>query len=205
MEQIYTWIRNIVIYMILNTIIMNLLGNKSYKKYISIVSGMILVLIVISPLVNLIKLDEILDYNFKSNDFAIETADFKNNLARVEKEQRTAVLSEYNKKIKSQVEELLLEEDVILTQFDVTINMDYESILFGEVTGMEVKGTMNNKKPGNSGKRLDSIEIEPIIIGEKREKEEQVLPSPTEITLKNKLADFYNMEQGNIIISIQGG
>ena len=49
MGEIYDWVRNTVIYLILNTIIMNLLGNSSYKKYVSIVSGMILLVIVVSP------------------------------------------------------------------------------------------------------------------------------------------------------------
>ena len=32
MDGVYEWVRNIVIYLILNTIIMNLLGNSSYKN-----------------------------------------------------------------------------------------------------------------------------------------------------------------------------
>ena len=37
MGEIYDWVRNTVIYLILNTIIMNLLGNSSYKKYVNII------------------------------------------------------------------------------------------------------------------------------------------------------------------------
>ena len=31
MGEIFSWVKNIVIYLILNTIIMNLLGNSSYR------------------------------------------------------------------------------------------------------------------------------------------------------------------------------
>jgi stage III sporulation protein AF len=42
-------------------------------------------------------------------------------------------------------------------------------------------------------------------MGEEEENTSQNMPSPTEINIKNKLSDFYNIEQGNINISIQGG
>ncbi len=92
MEEAYTWIKNIVIYMLLNTIIMNLLGNKSYKKYVSIVSGMILVLIVISPLMKLMKLDEIWIIISGPMILPSKPQSFKKDLSRIEEEQEPRYL-----------------------------------------------------------------------------------------------------------------
>ena len=77
MGEIYDWVRNTVIYLILNTIIMNLLGNSSYKKYVSIVSGMILLLIVVSPFFKLLKMDGILDYYLNSNFYRTDMKDYQ--------------------------------------------------------------------------------------------------------------------------------
>lgn len=207
MDEIYTWIKNIVIYMIMNTIIMNLLGNKSYKKYISIVSGMILVLIVVSPLMKFMKLDENLDYYLQINDFAIETSEFKNDLNRMEEEQSDAIFAEYQDKIKVQVKNLLLEEAVYLESFDLTIDKNTKSKTFGEIIRMDITANIeqNEEEDDKEYLQIDEIEIGRISMGEEEENTSQKMPSPTEINIKNKLSDFYNIEQGNINISIQGG
>lgn len=207
MEEIYSWIRNIVIYMIINTIIMNLLGNKSYKKYVSIVSGMILVLIVVSPLIKLMKLDANLDYFFEANDFAVEASDFKNDLSRMEEAPVDAIFSEYLEKIRTKVKDVLSEHEVYLEDFDVTFDQDPEHATFGEILSLDIKANMTEKEDGSNSDRLriEDIEIDKIIIDEEAKEEEQKVPSPLEIELKKQLSDFYNIEQDNINISIQGG
>jgi stage III sporulation protein AF len=207
MDEIYTWIKNIVIYMIMNTIIMNLLGNKSYKKYISIVSGMILVLIVVSPLMKFMQLEENLDYYLQINDFAIETSEFKTDLNRMEEEQSNAIFAEYHDKIQLQVKELLREESVYLDSFHLTIDRDTKSSTFGEIMSMNITANMEQNEEEDREDRLqiDEIEIVSIRMEEQEENAAQILPSPMEINIKNKLSDFYNIEQGNINISIQGG
>jgi stage III sporulation protein AF len=205
--EIYAWIKNIVIYMILNTIIMNLLGNKSYKKYVSIASGMILVLIVVSPLAKLLKLEDNLDYFLEANDFAIDSSDFKNEVTQVEEEQSDAIFSEYENKIKTQVKELLLKENVSLNSFHVKIDKNPDSSTFGEITGMDITGTVIQDEDETTKERLqiDQIEISQIAVGEEDKEVSAEVPSPMEINIKNKLSDFYNTPQGNINISIQGG
>lgn len=206
MDVIYTWIRNIVIYMILNTIILNLVGGKNYKKYVSIVSGMILVLIVISPIMNFMKVENKLDFFLKENDFSVETSEFKMDLNRMEETQREALFVEYKKKIKEQVEEELATEQLKLTEFDVELNQDPSSPEFGEILSMDITATTeyNNQKDEKERLSIDKIEISHINVGEE-ETEVGRPPTPLEITMKKRLLDFYNIEQGNININIQGG
>lgn len=206
MDEVYSWVKNIVIYMILNTIIMNMLGNKSYKKYVSIVSGMILVLIVISPIIRLMKLEDKLEFFIQANDYSLEAAEFKNDLSRVEQEQKDLILEEYEEKIRQETEKLLQEEGLTLTGFDIEIDQDVNSIRFGEITRINITATAGQQEEKNR-KRLNirEIEVAAIKIGDRVEDEEENVPSPLEIKMKNKLSDFYNVEQGNINISIQGG
>lgn len=206
MDEIYSWVKNIVIYMILNTIIMNLLGNSSYKKYVSIVSGMILVLIVISPLMNIMKFDGKLDYLMLSNDFAIETSDFKNDLSQMEKEQSDVVFSEYTDKLKTQVAEMLLEDGVYLASFELTFDQQVGKNTFGEILGMDITAGLNNmEEDPDAIPSIDEIEINNIDINGQEEKASVDLLSPMEINIKKRLSDFYNIEPDNINISIQGG
>ncbi len=205
--EVYSWVRNIVIYMIINTIIMNLLGNKSYKKYVSIVSGMILVLIVISPLIKLIKIEDNLDYFLNYNNIAIESSDFKNQLYQMEEKQREDIFAEYTEKIKKQVTQLLAADNVILEKFQATIDTKTDSSTFGEILSMHITASVGVNQEKDEGNRLDikKIEIPKVSIKDKVEETSKKVPTPVEINIKNKLSDFYNIEESNINISIQGG
>jgi stage III sporulation protein AF len=204
MDIINNWIRNVVIYMILNAIVMNLLGDKSYKKYVSIVSGMILVLIIISPLMNYMDLEDTLDYYLQANDFAVETSEFKNDLNRMEEAQSDAIFAEYKEKIRLQVEGILQEDKLQLVSFDLTIDKNNKSATFGEILHMDISAEMENNEEDEENQRLfvDKIDIVSIRIKGQEEKDTADPPSPMEINIKNKLADFYNIEQVNINISI---
>ena len=204
MEIIYNWIRNVIIYMILNAVVTNLLGNKSYKKYVSIVSGMILVLIIISPLINYMDLEDTLDYYLQANDFAVETSEFKYDLNRMEEAQRDAVFAEYKEKVRIQVTSLLQEEKLKLCSLDIIIDQNVKNPTFGEILRMDIIAEKEQSEERDSKRRLfiDEIEIKPIHpIGQEEDSSPEP-PSPMEINIKKRLSDFYNIEQVNINISI---
>ncbi|MBH1940201.1 stage III sporulation protein AF [Mobilitalea sibirica] len=207
MNEIYEWIKNIVIYMILNTIIMNLLGNSSYKKYVSIVSGMILVLIVVSPIMRFLKIDEKMDFYIRSNDFTVEASAFKNDLQRMEEKQMQQIFAEYKDRIKEQVKVILSAEELYLVSFDITFNLDTQSSTFGEIQRMDITATGTKSEEEKSSKIIiEEVEISDIKSALQKEKEvSQKVPSPAEINIKIKLSDFYNIGADNINISIQGG
>jgi stage III sporulation protein AF len=167
---------------------------------------MILVLIVISPLINFMKLDMNFEYFLMSNDFAVETSDFKNKLNQMEEKQNDAVFSEYEGKLKKQVAEMLLNDGVHLVSFDLTFDRDVQNMTYGEIMGMGITASLDKgEEERNEIPPLDLIEISKIDIDGQAEKSNEDLPSPMEINIKNKLSDFYNIEPDNINISIQGG
>lgn len=196
MAWVYEWVRNIVIYLILNTIIMNLLGNSSYKKYVSIVSGMILLLIVLSPFLKLLNMEGIMDYYLNSNIYQIEARNFESELKLMEEKQREEVFADYKDNIRDQVEELVSEEGLYIYEFDLVMNMDEESENFGKITDINIEASHEE----HIALPIQKINIDKIVISEKTL---QKLPTPEEIQIKNKLLDFYNMEQDNININIQ--
>lgn len=196
MAWAYGWVRDIVIYLMLNTIIMNLLGNSSYKKYVSIVSGMILLLIVLSPFLKLLNMEGIMDYYLNSNIYQSEATDFKRELKLMEEKQREEVFTDYKDSIREQVEELILDEGLYIYEFDLVMNMDDESESFGKITDINIEAGYDEYVSLS----VQKINIDRIVISEKVS---QKLPSPEEIQIKNKLSDFYNMKQDNININIQ--
>lgn len=207
MDGVYEWVRNIVIYLILNTIIMNLLGNSSYKKYVSIVTGMILLLIVVSPFLKLLNMNEILDYYLNANIYQVDASDFKNTIRLMEDKQREVMLVDFKDRVREQVADLLIEEGIYLYDIELALNLDEDSDGFGEIDSIHISAGYSDEEVVP----VHSIKIDKIVVSknngntEDLKKDKQNIPSPLEIQIKNRLSDFYNMKQDNINISIQGG
>ncbi len=54
--MIYNWMKNIVIYLILSGIVINVTPNSNYKKYIDFLSGLIVIIILAEPLTYIFNL-----------------------------------------------------------------------------------------------------------------------------------------------------
>ena len=55
--MIYEWIRSLVSFMILMTVIMNLLPDKKYEKYLRLFTGMVFLLLFFAPISNLNRIE----------------------------------------------------------------------------------------------------------------------------------------------------
>ncbi|QHQ62775.1 stage III sporulation protein AF [Anaerocolumna sedimenticola] len=206
MGEIYGWVKNIVIFLVLTTIITNLLGKSSYKKYVNLITGIILVILVISPLLKLFQLDKTMDYYFTTNSLLAEAEDMNDKLVDAEDNQMSAILKEYKEQIGKQVSNLLEGENLYLTGIEVKVDEDENSSTFGNLLSLNISAGYIRNETKEGSVDIDKVDIEDIKIGEKKENEtdkEKNLLTPIEINIKNLLSDFYNMNPDNINISIQ--
>ncbi len=58
MDAIYEWIRNLVCYLILFTAVLEILPGKEYKKYIQFFAGLVLILLLTSPILKITGTEE---------------------------------------------------------------------------------------------------------------------------------------------------
>lgn len=212
MNEIYNWVKNIVIFLVLTTIITNLLGKSSYKKYVNLITGIILVILVISPLLKLFQLDKTMDYYFTTNSLLAEAEDMNGRLMDAQTGQITTILKEYKEQIGKQVGNLLDEEDLYLKDIKVIIDEDENSSTFGKLLSLDIAAghTKSDNGENLSDKdkpvKIDTVRIEDVKIGSKKEADpgsNSRILTPDEINIKNLLSDFYNMNPDNINISIQ--
>lgn len=202
MGLIYEWIRNIVIYMILNTLILNVFGDSNYKKYIQLVTGMILVVIVISPVIKFLRVSDRVEDLFHAQVYAVDVSDFKSQLKTMEEGQTDFVYREYKERIVSQVEDMISDYDLCVKESDIIFETDENCDEFGEIKSMAFVLSPKEEKKEATRER---ISIKKVMLSKKEQETSVNIPSPTEINIKNELSDFYNIEGDNINISIQGG
>lgn len=74
---LYEWLRNLAFYLVLVTAVLHTLPSSAYKKYIRFFTGLVLIMMLVSPVLNLFglghKFTEIYQgYNFEENMEEIE-------------------------------------------------------------------------------------------------------------------------------------
>lgn len=64
-QAIYQWVRNLAVYYIILEAVIHVMPSRQYEKYIRSFMGVLLILIITSPLLNLLKLDSAMNARFR--------------------------------------------------------------------------------------------------------------------------------------------
>lgn len=59
-EYLYTWIQNIAYYLVIVTAALQLIPNKDYRKYVQFFTGLVLILLVLSPILKIFGEEDLL-------------------------------------------------------------------------------------------------------------------------------------------------
>lgn len=187
---IYQWIKNIAFYMILITAVMNVIPNNNYKKYINLFTGIVMIILVISPISNLLGASTRLDTNFIKNIYNQELNNIKVDAYQISDTSSSKLLEEYKNEISQQVDEIVKKEGYFVVESKIVMNEDRDSDNYGNLEGLQVVLSTQEKKN-------QKIVVDKIQIGKKQ------FENPEEISVKNVLDDFYNVGLDNINVSIQ--
>ena len=71
-EQIYGWIQNITVYLIVTAAILHAVPGKDYGKYIRFFSGLILILLLATPVLSLTDMRGRFEKLYRSSEYELE-------------------------------------------------------------------------------------------------------------------------------------
>lgn len=72
LEQIYGWIQNISIYLIVTAAVMHAVPGKEYAKYIRFFSGLVLILLLFTPVLKLAGREQSFQELYRSKEYELE-------------------------------------------------------------------------------------------------------------------------------------
>ncbi len=72
LEEIYGWIQNISVYLIVTAAIMHAIPGREYEKYVRFFSGLVLILLLFTPLLKLTGKEEIFENIYRSNEYELD-------------------------------------------------------------------------------------------------------------------------------------
>lgn len=200
LEFLREWVINIVTLALFVVMLEMFLPSGRIKKFVNLVSGIILIIAIVNPLIGFLKKGiDIKDFQVANSNF-IDMREIERNGKYLQAEQVKMIVEEYRKKLINQVVETAKQiSGAFQAKADVIINEDYEAENFGEIRRVYVYLTdvdkNNETKPVT---KIDKIEIPER--GEKETENEQVSIEIRE-KLENKISSMFGVEKENIVIS----
>ena len=222
MEVITHWAGNIVSYLVFLTVLTGLLPAHKYEKYIRLFAGCILLLIVLKPLTDGLRLEERLNYLFTSLSFENEAGELKREMDEIEMRRRNMVLSQYEAEASKEAVRVAAEAGFSVEKADVELEKDPESEQFASVRSVTVyvAGSEAGMEEGMEAAELEEnqssmIEIEkipPIEISLKQEQKQGEPAAAQAVSwmngekiweLQQRLASFYQVEADHVEVRME--
>ncbi|WP_461812433.1 stage III sporulation protein AF [Faecalimonas sp.] len=69
---LYEWIRNIAFYLVIITAIIQILPNDTYKKYIHFFTGLVLILLLMTPILKILGMENLSDPLWKKEGLKLK-------------------------------------------------------------------------------------------------------------------------------------
>lgn len=200
MNGINSWVKNIVVFLLLLTLIEQVLPNSDYKKYIKIAAGLILILIVFSPVLSFLKLDTSLSYYFQWENFKISAADFQ--AEELEAERNDYIVEQYKGNLEQQMITLFSNEDFSVAGAAVEIDEDAQSEEFGQIYSIDIR--ISYKETAETTVApvvIEQVEISGDVPQENSSEEQPKVREEDSIQIKKTLASYYQVDMNQITVT----
>ena len=218
MEVITHWAGNIVSYLVFLTVLTGLLPTHKYEKYIRLFAGCILLLIVLKPLTDGLRLDERLNYLFTSLSFENEAGELKSEMDEIEVRRRNMVLSQYEAEASKEAVRVAAEAGFSVEKADVELEKDPESEQFASVRSVTVyvagseAGMEAAELEENQSSMIEIEKIPPIEISLEQEQKQGEPAAAQAVSwmkgekiweLQQRLASFYQVEADHVEVRME--
>lgn len=203
MSIIYEWVKNIVYFYIFITVINHVLPHKKYEKFIRLFSGLILILLVISPITKGLRLEDQLAHYFEEYSFQNDVGDFKKELLGIETQRVNQMIGQYEQAIAMDLEKMALDSGFYPIQTKVTIEQDKDNQQFAAVKAIAMTVSADPVEPSG----ITAVDPVLIEIGDPEEEpkrdfqEEQTALN----VLRRKIESYYGLEASYVEIQMEQG
>lgn len=227
MDALYGWVNNIVYYLILVTMITNLLPAGKYEKYLRLFAGCILILLVIQPVTDGFRLEEKISSAFKTLSFENEIGELKYDMEDMENKRLQELTGRYEAAAAEDIGRMAGNEGFTSHEVSVEIEERTDHPDFGKIkqitvvlkeTGETVETAAGNQPIEETTSMTDVTPVEPIKV--EKIKTDQVNettsdPPSSKVSaigkaervevkkLKQEIAGLYQVEEQNVEIRLE--
>lgn len=195
MRGIYEWIRSMACYLILMTMILNLLPDKKYEKYLRLFTGMVFLMLVFSPFADMTGVEAQMAGAFERMTFANDAKLLRREIEDADGKRMERLVGAYEDAVKTDLQTMA--EGGVLTCLEVHVQLDGEldGGNFGKIEQVEMVVGVH-RAVGSAGEDMADVPV--LAGGELRQKANREISD-----LRKRIGEYYGVEEGNIRITLE--
>lgn len=181
MDGILNWAGNILFFMVMMTVVENLLPGKKYSRYVRLPAGMVLILLVLKPVTEGFHLEEKIARSLESFTFQQDAKDLSWEILGVEKERLSRIMDNYQQAVEADVSAMAEEMGFGAVEAHVAMDRDQESQGLGTVTGIRLEVRREGEEEETDGRAVQAVNpVEPVRVTLREETGEEQSPAEEE-------------------------
>lgn len=201
MTFLYDWVKSLAIFMILISIVRNLMPRSHYEKYLRLFTGMLAVLLVLKPFTGFLGIEENIDDLFSLDIYSQEMTAMKEDFVQAGSGFEDLLVSSYEEQMRKQIQLLLKEEGIEAAQIEFYVCMDESDKRYGSINRMEIYLGEEVKQKQDTG--FPEIQTPQIGLDTEEEGGTGFLSGYGQIEqekLAGKICQYYNLERDQVKI-----
>lgn len=136
LEAVTKWVMNMVVFFLVVTLIEHVLPVENYRKYLKVAAGMVLILIVMSPVLKFFNMTPSVDFYFQWESLKNSAAEFDTD--DVNRQLHSRIILSYQENLKAQIGELLAGQGYTARSVRLEVEEDMNCENFGKIYAIEV-------------------------------------------------------------------
>ena len=197
MSEFFEYIRNITYYLMFATVVGIFAPAGKYRKFVSLVMGFVLLLLIVQPLAGFFDGRDIPVTQWFAGVLPVaSTVEYDSEYAQWWEAQ---IRGSFEAQLESQVTRLLNANGFAVHFAEFSYSTDFSAI-----TEVRVSVSREEIQDPNDGRvpfiRIQSPEIRPIRIGEASQTQSEACPY--EDRVKNLISEFYNLPKSHIYVEV---
>ena len=213
MGMLLEYIKNIGYFLILMSLVSNVMPDNSYKKYCRMFCGLILVVLVINPFYEFLNFEGDIKDIFAMTNYKSQAMELENQIKMSESGTREIAIKEYERLIVNELQGRAIEEGLYIMEAHVELT-EGEDIQLSrlKLTVTEKEVLEGEELDGDFGEYIDKdeeseegtkIRIEDISIGDiKEDNVQSYITNPRALSFVRKAAEYLQIDEGIIDIEL---
>ena len=216
MDELYGWIKNITYYLIFMTVVSAILPDKKYEKYIKLFAGMVLVLLVLKPVTQGLRIEDKITYYFNTITLQKEAAELQDEISDMDRKRLEKVIEGYETAVAHDLTVMAAGAGFDTREVSVVLENDKESPDFGSVTRIHMALARQQEEGGEEAgggeakrevERIPEVEpVPPVTFGEdipSLSRDVKLSEDTAVNRLRRQISEYYSLEEEYIEIQLE--
>lgn len=208
MNNIYSWVKNIVYFLLLVKIMEYMIPSEKSGKYIKLFSGIVLIIILIQPFLKILNWDGKINASIINISNKIDNEQLLNNKQQYLDLNDDISIKVYKNNIIDRISYILENEGYKPLSVDVELEDRVDNKDYGSIKKLFVSISMKtSNKKNEESININKVEIDKIKLSKENNNAEEKVKSSEDILIekkiKNIIINFYNLSSDNIHITIE--